>query len=139
MPVPNEEHRTSNAERQRVRMTSAFYVHRTSWATGEHRQDAQKGQTSHPPNPGAPRRALSQARPQRAKRRGGTNRTSCGPFAPRMDLGERISPSSTSDLRNALFSVEPLSAARTKLAGFSSILLESPAPNRPMRGMYSPL
>jgi hypothetical protein len=29
-------------------------------------QDAQKGQTSHPPNPGAPRRALSQARPQRA-------------------------------------------------------------------------
>jgi len=29
-------------------------------------QDAQKGQTSHPPNPGAPRRALSHARPQRA-------------------------------------------------------------------------
>src|SRR5205809_3590892 len=28
-------------------------------------QDAQKAQTSHPPNPGAPRRALSQARPQR--------------------------------------------------------------------------
>jgi hypothetical protein len=28
-------------------------------------QDAQKGQTSHPPNPGAPRRAFSQARPQR--------------------------------------------------------------------------
>jgi hypothetical protein len=28
-------------------------------------QDAQKVQTSHPPNPGAPRRALSQARPQR--------------------------------------------------------------------------
>jgi hypothetical protein len=27
-------------------------------------QDAQKGQTSHPPNPGAPRRALSHARPQ---------------------------------------------------------------------------
>jgi len=33
-------------------------------------QDAQKDQTSHPPNPGAPRRALSQARPQRAKRQG---------------------------------------------------------------------
>ena len=30
-------------------------------------QDAQKGQTSHPPNPGAPRRALSQARPQQMK------------------------------------------------------------------------
>jgi hypothetical protein len=27
-------------------------------------QDAQKFQTSHPPNPGAPRRAFSQARPQ---------------------------------------------------------------------------
>ena len=33
-------------------------------------QDAQKGQTSHPPNPGAPRRAVPRARPQRAKRRG---------------------------------------------------------------------
>src|SRR3979411_106239 len=123
MPVPNEEHRTSNAERQRVRMTSAFYVHRRSWATEDHRQDAQKGQTSHPPNPGAPRRAVPQARPQRAKRRGGTNRTSCGPFAPRMDLGERISPSSTSDLRNALFSDEPLNDARTMLSHFFSILL----------------
>ena len=29
-------------------------------------QYAQKGRTSHPPNPGAPRRALSQARPQQA-------------------------------------------------------------------------
>jgi len=28
-------------------------------------QDAQTGQTSHPPNPGAPRRALPRARPQR--------------------------------------------------------------------------
>ncbi len=27
----------------------------------------QKGQTSHPPNPGAPRRALSQARPRRVR------------------------------------------------------------------------
>ena len=32
-------------------------------------QDDQKGQTSHPPNPGAPRRTLSHARPQQAKRR----------------------------------------------------------------------
>ena len=30
-------------------------------------QAGQKGQTFHPPNPGAPRRALSQARPQRVK------------------------------------------------------------------------
>ena len=33
-------------------------------------QDAQNGQTSHPPNPGAPRRAVPQARPQRVKGRG---------------------------------------------------------------------
>jgi len=32
-----------------------------------------------------------------------------------MDLGERISPSSVSDLRKALFNVEPLSDARTPL------------------------
>ena len=31
----------------------------------EYQQDAQKGQTSHPPNPGAPRRAVPRARPQR--------------------------------------------------------------------------
>ena len=30
-------------------------------------RDAQKGQTSHPPNPGAPRRAAPRARPQRVK------------------------------------------------------------------------
>jgi len=40
-----------------------------------------------------------------------------------MDLGERISPYSTSDLRNALFSVEGLNDARTKLEDFFSILL----------------
>ena len=56
-------------------------------------QDAQKVQTSQPPNPGAPRRAVSQTRPQRVKARGGTNRTSCGPFALVMSLGERKSPS----------------------------------------------
>jgi len=37
---------------------------RRSRATENSAQDAQKGQTSHPPNPGALRRALSQARPQ---------------------------------------------------------------------------
>ena len=31
-------------------------------------QDAQKVQTSHPPNPGAPRRAVPQARPQGMKK-----------------------------------------------------------------------
>ena len=40
-------------------------------------QDAQKGRS---------------ARPQRAKRRGGTYRTSCGPFAIIIGLGERKSP-----------------------------------------------
>jgi hypothetical protein len=43
MPVPDDEQGTMNDERQRVRMTPAFCVHRTSWTTGEHRQDAQKG------------------------------------------------------------------------------------------------
>jgi len=33
-------------------------------------QDAQKGQMSHEPRPGALRRAVPRARPQRAKRRG---------------------------------------------------------------------
>ena len=42
------------------------------------------------------------ARPQRVKSRGGTNLTSCEPFAPRIDLGERKSPSSNSDIREAL-------------------------------------
>jgi len=39
------------------------------------------------------------ARPQRVKRRGGTDRTSCGPFALAMGRGERKSPYSVSDLR----------------------------------------
>src|SRR6267143_2306434 len=39
------------------------------------------------------------ARPQRAKRRGGTYRTSCGPFALAMGPGERKGPYSVSDLR----------------------------------------
>src|SRR5262249_37958025 len=37
------------------------------------------------------------ARLQRAKRHGGTYRTSCGPLALALDLGERKSPSSVSD------------------------------------------
>jgi len=42
-------------------------------------QDAQKVQTSHPPNPGTPRRAFSQARPQRAVTfvRGGWDDPNC--------------------------------------------------------------
>jgi hypothetical protein len=64
------------------------------------------------------------ARPQRAKGRGGTYRTSCVPSAHKMDLGERISPSSVSNIRKALFNVEPLSEARTMLADFFSILLD---------------
>jgi len=39
-----------------------------------------------------------------------------------MGLGERISPTSVSDLR-VLFNVEPLSDARTLLADFFNILL----------------
>ena len=44
------------------------------------------------------------------------------PFTSRMGLGERISPTSVSDLR-VLFNVEPLSDARTLLADFFNILL----------------
>ena len=45
-------------------------------------------------SPAQPRRAktrLSAGKAQRAKRRGDTSRTSCGPFALAMGLGERIS------------------------------------------------
>jgi hypothetical protein len=45
------------------------------------------------------------------------------PFTPTMDLNERISPASVSELRKVLFNVEPLGDARTKLADFFSILL----------------
>jgi len=38
--------------------------------TSEELQDAQKGRTSHPPNPGAPRRTIPRTRPQWATRRG---------------------------------------------------------------------
>jgi hypothetical protein len=44
-----------------------------------------------------------------------------GPFAPRMDVGERINPSGVSDFRKTL--IEPLSDASTLLADFFSILL----------------
>jgi len=59
-------------------------------------QDAQKGQTSHPPNPGAPRRAVPQARPQRVK-----------------------------DRAYLLGYVEGLNEARAKMEDFFSILRES--------------
>ena len=38
------------------------------------------------------------ATPQRAKRRGGTNRTSCEPFALAIDFSERKSSSSNSEI-----------------------------------------
>ena len=40
-----------------------------------------------------------------------------------MDLGERKSSSSVSDLREVSSNVEPLSEARTKLTDFFSVLL----------------
>ena len=72
-------------------------------------QDAQKGRS---------------ARPQRAKGRGGTYRTSCGPFALAKGLGERKDPFSYSDLQASLPKVEDLNDARTMLADFFSILLD---------------
>ena len=76
-------------------------------------QDAQKGQTSHPPNPGAPRRAVPRTRPQRAT---GDCHLS----------GRWLSPSDsgtgTGQCRSQ--SPEPLSEARTPLADFFSILVD---------------
>ena len=45
------------------------------------------------------------------------------PFTLRMDLGERISPASVSDLQKVHFNVEHLSDARTPLAAFFNSLL----------------
>ncbi len=59
-------------------------------------QDAQKGQTSHPPNPGAPRRAVPRARRQRATKDGSSElaRSRC-PLMARMSppLRATFSPS----------------------------------------------
>ena len=73
-------------------------------------QDAQKGQTSHPPNPGAPKRALSQARPQTK------NRPQAYPSSP-------AHPELPRQLVSRVGYVEDLFKARTKLGGFFSILL----------------
>src|SRR4029077_18403685 len=86
-------------------------------------QDAQKGQISHPPNPGAPRRAFSQARPQASRTRRRYRPHFVGPFARTMDLGERKNPSSISDLRESQWYVEDFDESRTPLADFFSILL----------------
>ena len=48
---------------------------------------------------------LQQGR-RRVETAGGTNRTSCGPFAPTMDLGERIGSSRASCLRETFCYVE---------------------------------
>jgi hypothetical protein len=79
---------------------------RTSVATGECHE-------------GCSKRLFSKAAVSEAARRYAPHFV--GPFAPRMDLGERISPSSVSGFRKTL--VEPLSDARTPLADFFSILL----------------
>ena len=65
-----------------------------------------------------------QARPQRAKRRGDTYRTSCEPFALAVHLGERKSfPTVLPASDTLLLNVEPMSDARTKPADIFSILL----------------
>src|SRR5207244_533515 len=96
---------TTSRLRQKLCAHAGISLVCTSWKQKHTEEDAQKGQISHPPNPGAPRRAVPRARPQRAKRRGGTYRTSCGPFALQMDLGEQISRSSVCDLRITLFAL----------------------------------
>ena len=62
--------------------------------------------------------------PWRAKRRGGTDRTSCGPFALVMDLSERRNTLVIPKSGNLFQYVEPLNEARTKLVDCFSILLD---------------
>jgi len=80
---------------------------------------------------------FSPAQPRRAKTRRSTGKAAAserprrypphfvGPFAIRMDLGERKSPYSASGLREAPLNVEGLNDARTLLADFFSILLSA--------------
>ena len=71
-------------------------------------------------SPAQPRRAETRRSAGKAaarEGRGGTDRTSCGPFARRMDLGERKSPSRASDFRGLFLNVEGLNNARTPLRG----------------------
>ncbi len=82
--------------RGKTRLLQNALLRSHAWWGQNSPQDAQIDQPSHPPNLGAPRRVLSLARPQRARR------------------------------RIVLFAyVEPLSDARTALAVFFSILLIS--------------
>jgi hypothetical protein len=53
---------------------------------------------------------------------GGTNRTSYASFAISMDLREWKSPSNPSDLLKTPINIEAMRDARTKLAGFFSVL-----------------
>ena len=70
------------------------------------------------------------AMPQRAKTRGGTNRTSCGPFAHRIGLSERKNPFRHSH-------VEDLNDARTSLANFFRLLLFRHEDQHPWRAFFN--
>jgi len=65
-------------------------------------QEVQKGQWFSPAQALACRHAFSRARPQQAKRRRGTNRTLCDPFALTRALGERRNPSSACCFRETI-------------------------------------
>jgi hypothetical protein len=67
------------------------------------------------------------ARPQRVKDRGGTYRTSCGPFALDWILANGKAPPVIPTSENLLPYVEDLNDARTQLTGFFSILLKDSA------------
>ena len=86
-------------------------------------QDAQKGQTSHPPIPGAPRRALPKQ--GRSERRGEEVQTALrvGRSPLQWILANGKAPPALPTTENLIRYVEPLSDARTMLAGFFSILL----------------
>jgi hypothetical protein len=62
------------------------------------------------------------ARPQRVKGRGGTNRTSCGPFALEWILANGKAPLEIQTCESLIRYVEGLNDARTTLAGFFNSL-----------------
>ena len=88
-------------------------------------QDAQKGQTSHPPNPGAPRRALPKQGRSRVETGGCTDRTSWGRSPVHWILANGKTPPVWPTSKNLYRHVEDFDEPRTTLAGFFSILLRS--------------
>jgi hypothetical protein len=83
--------------------------------------EAQQGQTSHPPNPGAPRRAVPQARPQVSRNRRRYRPHFVGPFARIWILANGKTPPALPPSENLNRYVEDFDEPRTKQADLFSI------------------